>query len=409
MREIKKGMRRQTQTRSPGLGIIFFIVFLDLLGFSFIIPLFPEYWHRFQLSALAVASLNACYSLAQFLFAPILGALSDKVGRKPVLFFSLLGSSAGYLLFAYASYGPPDWAPWLFVARIVDGITGGNISTAQAYIADITSPKDRSKGMGLIGAAFGLGFVLGPALGGFLGKFGIGIPALAAGIMAFSNALIVHLRLPESRRPNTPQEFTLPRTANIVRIFSSLKEPQVGWLLQIVLLHMIAFAGMENVLGLFTKDRFNFDQTANGLMFTYIGLLMALLQGGMIGPLTRRFGERNLLITGLILTTLAFLFIPLTPYPLFLLPLAFLALGNGLGNPSLQALISKSVGEDVQGRTLGLAQGLSSIGRVIGPVLGGWLFDHLGIKSPFEAGAMFVGLCLLISTQGVPLKETREP
>ncbi len=402
-------MRRRTQERSPSLGIIFFIVFLDLLGFSFIIPLFPEYWHRFQMSALAVASLNACYSLAQFLFAPILGALSDKVGRKPVLFFSLLGSSAGYLLFAYASYGPPSWASLLFVARIVDGITGGNISTAQAYIADITSPEDRSRGMGLIGAAFGLGFVLGPALGGFLGRFGIGVPALAAGIMAFFNALMVHFRLPESRRPNTPQELTFSRTANLVRILSSLKDPRVGRLLQIVLLHMIAFAGMENVLGLFTKDRFHFDQTANGLMFTYIGLLMALLQGGMIGPLTRRFGEKTLLVTGLTLTALALLLIPLIPYPLFLLPLAFLALGNGLGNPSLQALISKSASEDVQGRTLGLAQGLSSIGRVIGPVLGGWLFDHLGIKSPFEVGAILVALCLLISTQVNPPKGQGQP
>lgn len=387
-----QGSREQAAGRSA-FGIIFLIVFLDLLGFSFVIPLFPEYRDRFHLNATEVALLNTSYSLAQFLFAPLLGRLSDRVGRRPVLAFSLLGSAV-----AFALFGAAQTAWLLFAARIVDGVTGGNIATAQAYVADVTTRENRAKGMGMVGAAIGLGFVLGPALGGFLGRYGLGVPAYAAAGLALANCLLVVTRLPESRHLRTADAVPPVRVTDVRRLAASLSHPVIGELLLVILLNMIAFAAMENTIGLLTKDRFGFDETMNGIAFAYMGLLIAFVQGGMVGRLSKQYGEARLVVWGILGTGLGLLLIPLVP-SVALMALAGipLAAGYGLFSPSANALISKSAGEDEQGGTLGLSQGLQSLGRVLGPVAGGLLYDGVGRGSPFLGGAALMLLCAALS------------
>jgi multidrug resistance protein len=378
-------------------------VFLDLLGFSFVIPLYPEYKVHFRMTGLQVTLLSTCYSLAQFIFAPILGRLSDRVGRKPVLLYSLIGSSIAFYLFGAAQ------SVWLlFVSRIADGISGGNIATAQAYIADVTTKENRARGMGIIGAAFGMGFILGPAIGGLLGRYGLGVPAFAACGLAAVNSLLVALVLPESRTLPTATPATGKRTSSVGRLLAGLRHPVLGNVLTVVLLNMIAFAALENTIGLLTKDRFGFDQTHNGYLFAGIGVTMAIIQGGLIGRLVKRHGEARLVLAGVVMTGLGLLLIPLAPtVPLLLLAGLPMALGNGIYTPSVNSLVSKAAHDDEQGATLGLSQGLSSLGRILGPVAGGLLYDRYGPGAPLLGGAALMVVCLIFALRA--FQQHREP
>ncbi len=392
------------KSNSP-LALIFGIVFIDLVGFGIVIPILPLYAQRFGASPLVIGMLLSSYSLMQAIFAPILGKLSDRVGRRPVLLISLIGTSAGFLLMGLANS-----LPLLFLARIIDGITGGNISTAQAYIADVTPPEKRSHGMGLIGAAFGLGFIFGPAIGGLLGHFSMAAPFLFAAALAAVNALLVYLMLPESLLPE--HRGQVRHRESVFQVFKECK----GWTLQAVLatyfLSTTAFSLLTATYPLFAARRFSYTAIQIGGIFAGQGLVGAIIQGGLLGWLIKIFNDKNLTVAGAI--TLAF--------GLFMLPLCYstgpllaatavIAVGHSLMTAPLNGLASKSVGSRFQGRVLGAMQSSASFARIVGPVLGGWLLNldlvrpmaHFG-RTPYWVGGVIM---LFTVVPAVALKGTR--
>src|SRR5881398_202752 len=292
--------------RSP-LFVIFTTVFIDLVGFGIVIPVLPYYAEgtKFGATPTQVGLLFASYSLFRSVFAPVLGRLSDKYGRRPVLLVSILGTCAGFLILGFAT---TLWM--LFLGRIIDGISGGNISTAQAYIADVTTEENRAKGMGLIGAAFGLGFVFGPAIGGILSRWGNNVPFLFAGSLAFANAILLYFTLPETVTPNHPARISAASGRGLKQLIVSLKRPRLGFVLTIYFLSIVAFSIMTAVFSLFMMFRLGYDAFHNGWVFAYVGVISAIIQGGLIGKLVKKFGEPWLVIAGALLFTSTLLVLP---------------------------------------------------------------------------------------------------
>ncbi|MDX6693231.1 MAG: transporter, family, tetracycline resistance protein [Blastocatellia bacterium] len=354
--------------RSP-LLVIFITVFIDLIGFGIVIPVLPFYVEgtKFNASPRAVGLLFASYSIMQLIFTPILGRLSDKHGRRPILFFSLLGTSLGFLILGLAT---TVWM--LFLGRIIDGITGGNISTAQAYIADITTPENRAKGMGMIGAAFGMGFIFGPAIGGVLSKWGISVPFFFAAGLALANAVLLYFVLPETVTPGHPAR-TSAATGRWSQLAQALKQSRLAFVLAIYFLAIVAFSIMTTSFALFTMFRFGYDAHDTGWLFVFVGVIGALIQGGLIGRLVKRFGEVSLIVTGALLFAASLFTIPFTGPHTGLLPLLLVggtfAVGNSLSTPALTGLASKSVGRGEQGGVLGITQSVASLARVVGPLI----------------------------------------
>jgi DHA1 family tetracycline resistance protein-like MFS transporter len=360
--------------RSP-LLVIFVTVFIDLVGFGIVIPVLPHYAEgtTFNATPRMVTILFASYSAMQLIFSPILGRLSDRHGRRPILFFSLLGTSLGFFILGFAT---TLWM--LFLGRIIDGITGGNISTAQAYIADVTTPENRAKGMGLIGAAFGLGFVFGPAIGGILSQWGIGVPFFFAGGLALANAVLLYFTLPETVTPDHPARASA--AGRWSQLAAAIKQPRLAYVLAIYFLFVVAFSIMTTSFALFTMYRFGYDAKHNGYLFMYVGIIGALVQGGLIGRLVKMFGELPLVLAGAFLFALSLLAIPLagpqTGLSMLLLVGGTFAVGNALGTPSLQTLASRSVGRGEQGGVLGITQSVSSLARTVGPLVAALLIHN---------------------------------
>jgi len=383
------------QRRSP-LVIIFITVLIDLIGFGIVIPVLPLYAERFGASPLVIGLLLASYSATQCLFAPILGKLSDRVGRRPVLLLSLIGTSIGFLLMGFAQ------TLWLlFTARIIDGMTGGNISTAQAYIADVTPPQQRSRGMGLIGAAFGLGFIIGPAIGGLLSRVSPAAPFFFAAALAASNALALYWLLPESvpveqrarsRHPVAPRPlFSTARERRLIPVFATY------------FCTTVAFSLLTATYPLFTQRRFGYDATHNGYIFACLGIVSALIQGGLLGWLLKISSDKMLAIAGTLLLMLSLLMLPMSrSVTSLLLMTAGIAIGHGLIAAPLNGLASKRASAELQGRVLGFMQSIASVARIAGPVVGGWLlhYDATALTAPFGrtpywAGAGVLGFGLL--------------
>ena len=354
--------------RSP-LLVIFITVFIDLIGFGIVIPVLPFYVEgtRFNASPSMVGLLFASYSIMQLLFTPVLGRLSDKYGRRPILLISLLGTAAGFLMLGLAT---TLWM--LFMGRIIDGISGGNISTAQAYIADVTTPENRARGMGLIGAAFGLGFIFGPAIGGVLSRWGINVPFLFAAALAFANATLLYFVLPETVTKDHPAKASAA-TARWTQLFEALKQTRLAFVLAIYFLFIVAFSIMTSSFALFTMFRFGYDAHDTGWLFVYVGVIGAIIQGGLIGRLVKQFGELQLVIAGALLFATSLFTIPLTGPHTGLITLllvgALFAIGNALSTPSLTSLASKSVGRAEQGGVLGVTQSVASLARAVGPLI----------------------------------------
>ena len=359
--------------RSP-LVVIFITVFIDLVGFGIVIPVLPFYAEgtRFGATPRGVGLLFASYSVMQLLFAPILGRLSDKYGRRPVLLISLLGTSLGFLILGFATT-----LTMLFVGRIIDGISGGNISTAQAYIADVTTKENRAKGMGLIGVAFGLGFVLGPAIGGVLSRWGIHVPFLFAGGLAFANAVLLYFTLPETITPDHPARISAATGRGWRRLINSLKRPQLSVVLTIYFLSIVAFSIMTACFSLFLMFRFGYDAFHIGWIFAYVGIISAIIQGGLIGKLVKRFGEPSLVIVGALMfaaSLFASPFIgPASGVIGILLTGGVSAIGNALNAPTLTSLASKAASESEQGAIMGVTQSVASLARAIGPAIAAFL------------------------------------
>ncbi len=359
--------------RSP-LLVIFITIFIDLVGFGIVIPVLPFYAEgtKFGATPREVGLLFASYSFMQLIFAPVLGRLSDKYGRRPILLISLLGTSLGFLILGFAT---TLWM--LFLGRMIDGISGGNISTAQAYIADVTTKEDRAKGMGLIGAAFGLGFVFGPAIGGVLSRWGINVPFLFAGTLAFANAILLYFTLPETVTPDHPARVSAASGRGWGQLIVSLKNPRLGFVMTIYFLSIVAFSIMTAVFSLFMLFRLGYDAFHNGWVFAYVGVISAIIQGGLIGKLVKRFGEPALAVTGGLLFSASLFVVPFIGPAIGLIGIlstgAVTAIGQALSGPSLSSLASKSAGAGEQGGVLGAMQSVASLARAVGPALAAFL------------------------------------
>ena len=317
----------------------------------------------------------ASYSLMQFIFSPILGSLSDRYGRRPVLFFSIIGSAIGYLLIGFA------FALWMvFAGRIIAGITGGNISTAQAYIADATSRENRAKGMGLFGATFGLGFIFGPAIGGILSRYGISTPFLFAAALSVVNAILVYLILPETvDTANYNPKKT--RKNRFAEIFESLGDLKFGTLNAVYFFLVTSFSIMTYAFVLYTIERFDYTAEENGYIFAFIGILAVIFQGGLFNKLVKKFGENPLVIIGCLMMAISLFVIPYIGPDyggLFgvLFTVALLAIGNSMASPAITSLASKISDDATQGASLGVLQSFASLARAIGPAVGGILLNN---------------------------------
>lgn len=361
------------------IAIIFLTIFFDLVGFGIVIPALPYYAKtpEFMATPFEIGMLFASYSAMQFIFAPILGGLSDKYGRRPVLFLSLIGSAVGYLFLGFATT-----IPLLFVGRIIAGITGGNISTAQAYIADVTTRENRAKGMGLFGAAFGLGFVFGPAIGGILSRYGIHVPFLFAGALTFANAVALYFILPESLKPEDRIKHEKGQRPNrFAEMIDSFRDSRFSVLTVLYFLLVTAFSIMTATFALYTMYRFDYDAEANGYLFAYVGILAVILQGVVFGRLAKRFGEAWLTVAGSFILAAALFIIPFIGPELggltgLLICIAFFSLGNSISSPALSSLASKVASEREQGKALGVMQSAASLARAIGPALAGVLLNN---------------------------------
>src|SRR5450432_3667606 len=373
--------------RSP-LFVLFLTVFIDLVGFGIIIPVLPLYAEHFHASPMAIGWLTGIYSGMQIIFTPILGKLSDRFGRRPVLMVSIAGTAVGFALMGMATA-----LPLLFAARILAGITGGNISIPQAYIADVTTPEQRSRSMGLIGAAFGLGFTFGPMIGGIMSRISYSAPFYFAAALAAVNVMLLYFLLPESLSAeyrSRPHERT-----RLAEIFQHGHGRMFAGLVATYFFTITGFAIMTTLFALFTEKHFGYDAHQNGYIFGFIGIIAVIVQGGLIGRLVKMFGETALARVGLLGLALAMACLPLVAtLPRLLAVCALLAVANSLVTPTLNGLASQMIDRGWQGRALGLMQSAGSAGRLIGPLLGGWLlmFDlRLPIdryaRTPFFASA----------------------
>ena len=379
--------------RSP-LFVLFLTVFIDLIGFGIVIPILPLYAEHFHASPVTIGWLTGIYSGMQIIFTPILGKLSDRFGRRPVLFVSIVGTAIGFALMGMAHS-----LTLLFVARILAGITGGNIAIPQAYIADVTAPEKRSRAMGMIGAAFGLGFTFGPLIGGVMSRISYSAPFFFSAGLAVVNAALVYLILPESlSREHRAQPH---ENASIAEVFRHGRGAMFAIVVATYFFLIAGFSIMTTLFALFTEKRFGYDAQANGYLFGFVGIVSVIVQGGLIGRLIKTFGEVALARTGMILTTVSLAFLPASG-SLFVLLLvsAGLAAGSGFASPPLSGLASQMIEPSWQGRALGVLQSAGSTGRLLGPLLGGWLLMFDVTKpigrygyTPFLAGAVlcFIG------------------
>jgi MFS transporter, DHA1 family, tetracycline resistance protein len=366
---------------------IILVVFVDLLGFSLILPLLPYYAETFGASEFMTGLLVGSYAVAQLIGAPILGRLSDRYGRRPVLLASVFGTFLGFLLLGFAN------ALWvLFVSRVVDGLTGGNLSIAQAYITDVTDVKNRARGLGMIGAAFGLGFIIGPAAGGVLSQWGYAVPALAAAVLSLVNLGLIFFWLTESLAPEKRGRVDQQRPAvTLGALLAALKRPFSGSLLVTRFGFGVAFATFQTIFALYALSRFGLTAAQTGYILAYVGVLSVITQGFLVGKITGRVRD-DVLITacvGLMGLSLAGWAVASSVLALLLImiPTAF---SGGLLNTLLSSTLTKAVDAEETGGILGLSASIESATRIIAPITGGALLQAAGTWAPGAFGALLM-------------------
>jgi len=361
-----------------GYWTIWTTVALDLVGFGIVVPILGRYAERFGANGLQVGLMFASFSVAQMVFAPILGRISDKVGRKPVIVFSLIGTAVGSFVTGAAG------ALWvLFLGRILDGASGASVAVAQGAVADIAPPEQRARLMGMLGAAFGVGFVVGPALGGLAALGGPHVPFYLAGSIAAINAVAAMIRLPETK----------PDTSHITEKNQrgSALSPALKRFALVGFLSMLGFAGFEATFSIWGQKQFGFTEGSASIVFVFVGVTLVAVQGGLIGPLTEKLGSRKLLRVGLSLVAVGLLLLGITTtWPMLFVALFLLSLGQGVSGPSGGALVAELAPVERRGEAIGYQQSTAAFGRVAGPVMAGALFDHVGISSPFLVSGILI-------------------
>lgn len=434
---------------------VFVIVLIDLLGLTIIIPLMPLYAASFGADALTIGLLGAAYPVMQFIGAPLLGRLSDQYGRRPILVISQLGTLVGFLVLGFSN------TLWLlFLARIIDGISGANIATAQAVITDSTTEKNRTQGLGLLGAAFGIGFVVGPIIAFVslaLSGNNYRVPAFAAAIFSLLSILLTWFWLQETLPPEQRGQATEKAGFSSRTLFQALRHPAVGLLLALMFAQQIAFGGLEQLLALFTLNRLGLNASGNAIIFVFVGLIVVVVQGWLIGRWSRRFGDRRLVYIGLAVLAIGLVFTALTPeQPLptysrerleqelrssgdfrthenpatrnlavelppdtnngwlgiswMLVAMVPAAIGGGMLQPSINSLITKRVNRDEVGGMLGISAAFLSGANAIAPLIGGVVFQALGASAPFLLGGMLMAVLWLIAVLALkPGREESQP
>ena len=394
------------------LGLVFLTLFIDMIGFGIVIPVLPLFAEgtRFSASNSQLMWIVGIYSLLQVVCAPLIGKLSDRVGRKPVLAVSILGTALGF-----AILGAATTVTMLLIGRVIDGISGGNISTAMACIADSTTKEQRSRSMGMVGAAFGLGFVIGPALGGMLSTFGPSVPFYFAAVLAFVNAMLVIARLPETLTPEVRAKAR--EKASLGEVFGGGRAPTIIIVLLSQLSGITGFSVMTALFAIFCAKRYGYDAAHVGYVLAYVGILGALMQGGVLRRLLRKPIEKPLAIIGtavLAASMGALAFLPTgSGLGLLLLVCTGISVGNSLSTPTLNGLASRAVEAHAQGRLMGLMQSAGGMGRFLGPVLGYSLVEFDGTNAygywAFIASAGLLALdCLLLCALRVPAPPVEE-
>ncbi len=389
--------------------VLFLVVFIDLVGFGIVIPLLPFFGEHFNASPDVVTLLLATYSITQLISAPILGRLSDRYGRRPVLLLSLFGSIITYIWLGFA-----ETLVMLFIARAFNGLMAGNIATAFAYIADITTPENRAKGMGVIGAAFGLGFIMGPAIGGVLAgpdaaNANFQLPALCAAVLSAIAFIIAVIRLKESLSDEIRAKIAEQGPRKHWKSFiETLARPQLGLLIGLSFLCTFVFAGMETTFAMWTRREFGWGPQQNGYLFAFLGLVSAMIQGGLIGRLSKKFGEGKLIIFGTLSLGIGIGMIPFChTTAMLMIATTILAIGFALSTPSLNSLISFEAGETERGGVMGASRSATTLARVLGPILAGVLFAQIGRDAPYFAGAAIMLIVTVIALN--KLSDQRAP
>lgn len=378
----------------PGYWTIWTTVALDLVGFGIVAPILGRYAERFGAGGLQVGLMFASFSLAQMVFAPVLGRLSDRIGRKPVIVVSLVGTAIGSFVTGIAG------AMWvLFLGRIIDGASGASVAVAQGAVADIAPPERRAQLIGMLGAAFGVGFVVGPALGGLAALGGPHVPFFVAGTIAAVNAVVAIVRLPETKPDHAGVESPRGRRSGAL-------SPALRLYAVTALMTSLGFSGFEATFSLFGKERFGLTEGSTAVVFLFVGVALVAVQGGLIGPLTLRLGSRRLLTGGLFVVAAGLVVLGFTTtWIALVVSLMLLSVGQGVVSPSVTALVTEVAPVDRRGEALGYQQSVGAVGRVAGPALAGAMFDHVSVGSPYFLGAGMVAVALWAAVLAVTAEE----
>jgi DHA1 family tetracycline resistance protein-like MFS transporter len=388
-------MQFDQRTTKRALTLIFFIMLMDVIGMSLLFPVAPYIVQRYSSDALMVTLLTVIYAGAQFLAAPALGKISDRVGRRPVLLICVLGSAVGYFIFGFAG------ALWvLFLSRLIDGITGGNISTASAYIIDVSKPEERAKNFTLLGMAYGVGFILGPALGGALGQWNLNAPLFAAGAVSLASTALIYFILPESlpkeRRVET--RMALKDFNPFASIAQMAFKPGLALILLVVALFNFSFDGINSVTGVFIKDKFAAAPLTLGLLFVVVGIATAFVQAVLVKRLVPRYGKKRMALVGLLASVIGWPSLVLAPVLWMLFPIAFLQSGiTGFIWATTGVMAADLVSEREQGQLAGVNVALGGLMSMLGPLWAGAVYDHVTPGAPYWMGAAILGFaCLLL-------------